>query len=88
MIRSVLDLFRRERVTTLFPAIKGELLVLAHADDTTLVTSDLQDLNVDVQTFFTLAVWQILVHAHALGADPQHIINGVLRLAGTQVSKR
>jgi hypothetical protein len=85
---TLIDLFRRESVTTLFPAIKGELLVIARADDTTLVTSDLQDRDVDVQTFFTLAVWQILVHAHALGADPQHIINGVLRLGSSSTQGR
>jgi hypothetical protein len=87
VINKLLDLFRRERVTTLFPAIKGELLVIVRADDTMHVTSDLQDRGVDKERFYTVAVLEILTHAHRHGVDPQTIINGVFQLAGTQVPK-
>lgn len=69
-------------MSTLFPAIKAEVLVIGREDNTTVVVSDVHDEDVDLLTFYGLAILNILNHAHRSGVDAQKILDTVLRMGG------
>lgn len=68
----------------IFPAIKAEVIVIVHADDSIRVVSDwqAQAAGVDVAMVFSLAMLQMLVQAQKLGGDPALILDHLMRLAG------
>jgi len=68
----------------IFPAIKAEVVIIVHADDSIRVVSDwqAQAKDVDVSMVFALAMLQMLVQAQKLGGDPPLILDNLMRLAG------